>query len=128
MLHSEHDKIIIPIINGLRFEDADTIIRVKANANYSDFIFEDGSMVQSSHTLKFFEFSLLPHGFIRVHESHIINPAFIKEYIKGDGGIITMKDGSEVDVARERKYEFLLAVAIRWGSAKLFSRIINHLH
>ena len=126
MFQNEHDKIIIPIINGLEFVSPENIVSVHSDGNYTNFILSDKSKLQSSHTLKFFEPALTEHGFIRVHESNIINPAYVKSYIKGDGGLVVMKNGSEVSVARNRKYEFLLAIAIRWGSPALFARIVNH--
>jgi two-component system LytT family response regulator len=44
---------------------------------------------------------------MRVHNSHLINLNHVKKYTKGEGGIITMVDGSEVDVSRRKKNEFL---------------------
>jgi len=46
-------------------------------------------------------------GFFRVHNSHIVNLAHIKKYVKGDGGYVIMSDNSVVDVSRRKKEEFL---------------------
>ena len=35
---------------------------------------------------------------------------YIKNYIKGEGGIVYMEDGSQVDVSRRRKDEFVKAM------------------
>lgn len=127
MLQKEHDRIIIPLQGGLEFVSALRIVSVHSEANYTHFIFDDGNKIKSSHNLGFFEEQLAACGFIRVHESNIINPAHIKRYIKGDGGIVIMDNGKEIDVARDRKDSFLLAIALQLGSALLFARIINHL-
>lgn len=49
-------------------------------------------------------------NFFRVHNSHIINLRYVKNYIKGEGGIAKMEDGSEIDVSRRRKEDFLIAL------------------
>ncbi|HLG35989.1 MAG TPA: LytTR family DNA-binding domain-containing protein [Bacteroidia bacterium] len=127
MLHNEHDKIIIPLQGGLEFVSAHKIVSVHSEKNYTHFILDDGNKIKSSHNLGFFDEALAARGFIRVHESNIINPDHIKRYIKGDGGIVVMDNGKEIDVARDRKYSFLFAIALQLGSALLFTRIINHL-
>jgi two-component system, LytTR family, response regulator len=45
--------------------------------------------------------------FLRVHQSHLINTLYIKNYIKGEGGYVIMQDNSSVPVSR-RKKELLL--------------------
>ena len=45
----------------------------------------------------------LPDEFMRVHNSHIVNLNAVTRYIKGEGGYLTMSDGSTVDVSRSRK-------------------------
>ena len=42
-------------------------------------------------------------SFLRVHNSYIVNLNEISKYIKGDGGYLTMSDGSVIDVSRSRK-------------------------
>ena len=56
--------------------------------------------------MKYFE-ELLPEEFCRVHQSHIINLRHVKKFIKGDGGIVIMHDGTEIDVSRRKKDEVL---------------------
>ena len=48
----------------------------------------------------------MPQGqrFLRVHKSHLVNPAHIQAYDRQ--GILQMSDNSKVEVAR-RKKEFL---------------------
>ena len=51
--------------------------------------------------------------FFRVHNSHLVNLAHIKKYVKGDGGYVIMSDNSAVDVARRKKEEFMQMLNIR---------------
>ena len=58
-------------------------------------------------TLKEFEELLTGHSFFRIHNSHLINLAFIKSYNKGKGGSVVLTDGTEIEVSSRRKEEFL---------------------
>ncbi|MDO6431518.1 LytTR family DNA-binding domain-containing protein [Flavitalea sp. BT771] len=49
-------------------------------------------------------------NFMRVHKSHIINMKYIKRYIKGEGGVVILSDGSEVEISRREKNAFLQRV------------------
>jgi two-component system, LytTR family, response regulator len=53
---------------------------------------------------------LLPYRFYRVHNSHLVNLAYIKKYIRGDGGQIIMQNGDVIDVSRRKKEEFLKVI------------------
>jgi two-component system LytT family response regulator len=59
-----------------------------------------------SKTLKDAEDILCDFGFIRIHHSHLINPNHIDKYVKGDGGYLQMKDGSQLTISRPNKEKF----------------------
>jgi two-component system, sensor histidine kinase LadS len=83
------------------------ISRVEASGNYTVFYVLNSKQVMASHTLADFEDKLSTDTFLRVHKSHIVNLMFVAKYTKGDGGILTLLDGSEVPVSRSRKDELL---------------------
>jgi len=60
---------------------------------------------------KEYEDLLNDYDFIRVHNSHLINLHHIKNYTRGEGGVVMMSDGTEVDVSRRKKDEFLKRLA-----------------
>jgi two-component system LytT family response regulator len=62
--------------------------------------------------LKDFEELLIPYGFFRVHNSHLINLNYIKKYIRGTGGQVVMENGDRIDVARRKKEEFINLINI----------------
>lgn len=103
-------KIVVPTLQGFNFIYVQDIIRLEGESNYTTFYFKGGQKLMVSKTLKEFEDMLLDHHFFRVHQSHLINLRFLKNYIKGEGGIAVMEDGSEIDVSRRRKEEFVLAL------------------
>jgi two-component system LytT family response regulator len=111
--HIEKDskKIVLPTQNGYEIILVKEIIRCKADINYTTFYLLNGSKMVVSKTLKEFEDLLNEYDFIRVHNSHLINLHHIKNYTRGEGGVVTMSDGTEVDVSRRKKDEFLKRLA-----------------
>jgi len=101
------EKIALPSLNGIEFVKIETIIRCESDNNYTNFYLTNNEKIIVSKTLKEFEDILESKGFFRTHKSHIINLAFLKKYVKGEGGIAVMEDGSEITVSRRRKEEFL---------------------
>lgn len=100
-------KIAVPVRNGFMMLDIDDIIRCEAERNYTKFYLKSKEKLVASQTLKEYEALLTMHQFLRVHKSHLINLKYVKQYIKGEGGTVVMTDGSEIEVSRRSKEEFL---------------------
>jgi len=62
-------------------------------------------------TLKQFEDLLSDHDFYRIHNSHLVNLAYIQSYYKGKGGYVRLADKTELEVASRRKEDFLIKLA-----------------
>ena len=106
-LNMQYNKIAIASIEGILFIPVKEIIRVESLNNYSKLYLITGKNIVASKTLKHLEEMLTPYRFFRPHKSHLINLEYISKYIRGEGGVIIMADGSEVDVSRQRKQDFL---------------------
>lgn len=104
---NQRKKIALPTLSGYLFVPIDDIIRCESDNTYTTFYNVNQKPVVVSRTLKECEQLLVNLGFFRIHNSHLINLAYVKEYIKGEGGQVKMEDGSYVDVSRRRKDEFL---------------------
>jgi two-component system, LytTR family, response regulator len=102
-----HSKVALPTLTGFVFVTINEIVRCESDNTYTTFFTLDKRKIIVSKTLKECEQMLCDYGFFRVHNSHLINLEFITEYIKGEGGVVKMTDGSHVDVSRRRKDEFL---------------------
>jgi two-component system LytT family response regulator len=87
----------------VEFIEVSTIIRCESDSNYTTFFLKNGEKLLVSKTLKEYDELLSPYGFLRVHQSHLINLKEMKSYIKTDGGYIQMKDGSSVSISRQRR-------------------------
>lgn len=101
------DKIALPVLKGLEFVEVNNIIKVQGENVYSIFFLVSGQKIVVSRTLKETEQVLSRWSFMRVHKSFIINLKYIKRYTKGEGGVVELSDGSEVEVSRRSKSEFL---------------------
>jgi len=107
---SNLDKIIaLSMSDKLEFIEVASIIRCESDGNYTSFYLKNGEKLLISKTLKEYDELLSPYGFLRVHQSHLINLKEIKSFIKADGGYIKMKDGSSVSISRQRR-ELVLKV------------------
>ena len=86
------------------------IIRCKSDNNYTTFYFVDKSKVLVSKTLKYYSDILKEVNFLRVHQSHLVNKDFIKEFIKSDGGYLILNDSSNIPVSARKRKEILLSL------------------
>jgi two-component system LytT family response regulator len=102
------DKLVIPTLEGFLLTAISSILYCKANGNYTDIVLEDHKKILSSYTLGHFDELLTHHSFFRIHRSFLINLNSISAYKRGEGGIVVMKNGDELDVSRANKEMFLL--------------------
>ena len=79
------------------------IVRCESSANYTIFYFADKRQLLVTKTLKEFDNLLSGHDFLRVHQSHLINAQYLKEFVKADGGFLVMTNGAEVPVSSRKR-------------------------
>lgn len=100
-------KLTVPTLNGMNFVDIPNIVRCESDNNYTYIILESKQKFLVAKTLKEYENILAQYGFLRIHRSHLINPKFIAEYVKGRGGYVVLHDKTRIDVAARKKDFFL---------------------
>lgn len=96
-------KLLLPTQNGMLFVEYDEVIRVQSSNKYSIVFTTDKKQHIVSKPLSRFEEVLLKKGFLRIHDSHIVNLNHVKSYNKGKGGEIGMSDGSMIPISVRRK-------------------------
>lgn len=104
-------KIMVPTISGFELLPVIDIVRCQSDINYTTIFIKDRPKLVVAKTLKEFEEMLEEYNFFRVHNSHLINLAYVKSYRKGKGGSVTMMDGLEIEVSTRRKDDFLQKMA-----------------
>jgi two-component system LytT family response regulator len=100
-------KITLPTKNGFEVEEAKNIVYLEASAGYTLLVMNTGNQILVSKGLKEFEEMLADNIFVRVHHSYIVNIQYVKEFVKGRGGTICMKNGDKIEVAVRKKQDFL---------------------
>ena len=103
-------RIAIPTTEGLQFISVTDIIYLEANTNYTHFFLINNKKYVVSRTLKDFEEVLPDDMFLRIHSAYLINKNFVERYIRGEGGHVVMTNGTELDVSKRKKTEFLKAI------------------
>lgn len=104
------ERITLATSNGHFFAKTQDITRIETYGNYSFVYLAEGDRLLVSRNLKEFEEMLPEPDFFRVHQSHIINTAFVVKVLKGEGDLAIMKDGEKIPVSRRRKEDFMNAV------------------
>ncbi|MCB0484455.1 MAG: response regulator transcription factor [Flavobacteriales bacterium] len=90
--------LAIPTMYGFKIVEQSEIVSIAADGSYSTVVLRDLQKIVVSKNLKSVELALDPEVFMRVHRSHIINLAEIREFHKSDGGFVIMSTGERVEV------------------------------
>lgn len=98
-----YKRIALSTSDGIHLFEVADIIRCEAKVNYTQFFIKNHKPVLISRTLKEYEELLSEHGFERIHQSHLINLAYLKSYIKNDGGYVIMADNTNIPIAQSKK-------------------------
>ncbi|UTW63247.1 response regulator transcription factor [bacterium SCSIO 12741] len=95
----------IPLTEGqsYHFVEIDQIIRVKASGSYSEFYLKEGRKILTSRRLKYYADRLEKRGFIRTHNSHLVNVQCVKTFIRSNGGELELEGGHFVPVSLRMK-------------------------
>lgn len=109
------DRITLPTAEGFHVLAPADIVRCESDGNYTRFHLANGDKLLASRTLKEFEAALEPHGFLRVHLSHLVNMAQVRMYLHRDGGTLVLTNGQEVPVSHRRRTEVVEALGRRTG-------------
>jgi two-component system LytT family response regulator len=103
-------KISIPSKEGYTFLDIADIIRCEADVNYTHIFLSDGKKYTVSKSLKYFEELLSQQNFFRIHNSHLINIAYVKTYDRG--GYVILSNHTKLEVSIRRKEEFFKVLGV----------------
>jgi two-component system LytT family response regulator len=100
-------KISIPTNRGVILVEADEIIHLVSDSNYTTVFLNGGRKILISKTLKSMEEQLKDYNFCRVHNTYLVNINKVESYIKGDGGTLILKDNFSIPVSRAHKQKLL---------------------
>ncbi|RIV41997.1 MULTISPECIES: LytR/AlgR family response regulator transcription factor [Flagellimonas] len=108
-LRKKHPKDDIPSTiclksyNDYRYLDTKNILYLKSDNNTTDFYMRDGNVISAFKTLKSFE-DKLPEGFIRIHQSYILNSRYVSRINYGKS-ICTLSHDREEELPFSKTYK-----------------------
>ncbi len=98
----EH-RIALPGAKETRFMLTSAIVRCESSNNYTTFYCNTGEKIIVSKPIFEYEELLRDYGFIRCHQSHLVNRKYIKSLLKEDGGCLLLEDGHKIPVSQQKK-------------------------
>lgn len=105
--NKQHHKLALTTVKETLFVSPHKIIRCESSNAYTLFYFEDGQKLTVSRPIYEYEELLTDYGFIRCHQSHLVNKSYIKSLRKEGNSYLLLEDGSNIPVSRGKK-EFVL--------------------
>lgn len=93
-------RIALPMFSETRYVNIPDIVRCEADNTYTKFVITGGEYILVSKTLKEYADMLTGHGFIRAHQSHLVNMSYIKSWLREDGGSLLLIDNTKIPVSK----------------------------
>ena len=104
----QKQKIVLKTMERIYTVYLDEIIRLQSEGSYTEVYLKDRKKIVVSRQLKEFDELLSEAGFVRIHQSHLVNIQFIFCFEKAEN-CVTMRDQSVIPVSL-RKRESLLSI------------------
>lgn len=102
------DTLALSTMKGLIFIKIEEVMYFSASNAYTFVVMNNGDKHLVSKSLAVFEDVLLDNPvFFRAHKSNIVNLKYIKQYTRGEGGELIMKDDASLVLSRAKKQDFL---------------------
>jgi two-component system LytT family response regulator len=98
-------RIALATAKETRFVKTGEIIRCESSNNYTTFYLTDNETLLVCKPIYEYDDLLKKYGFLRCHQSHLVNQVFIKSWKKDCGDVLLLTNGSEVPISRGKKEE-----------------------
>lgn len=107
--HQQHNnqqkRIALADQNEIRYVLIENVICCKSDNSYTTFYVNNiDKPILVSTPISEYENILVPYGFIRIHQSWLINKSKVLSYKKEDGGYLIMANKQSIPVSRQRKH------------------------
>jgi two-component system LytT family response regulator len=96
-------KIALQMQGEIRYVTLSEIIRCEADNTYTHFFLSSNEKILVSKSLKEYADLLRPNGFLRTHQSHLVNPKYVKSWLKEDGGVLLLTSGEKIPISKPNK-------------------------
>lgn len=96
-------KVILKTSDSVYVVNVKDIMFCEADRTYTTFFLSDKSKIVVSRALGEFDELFSSYGFLRIHQSFLLNIDFVKRYDKGSGGTVVLTDNTSLPVATRKK-------------------------
>lgn len=96
-------KIALQMQTEIRYVSLSEIIRCEADNTYTHFFLSGNEKILVSKSLKEYADLLRPGGFLRTHQSHLVNPKYVKSWLKEDGGVLLLISGEKIPISKPNR-------------------------
>ncbi len=103
----QQPKIALPSAERVDFVEPDQILRCQSENAYTYVYLSDGTKILITKSLRDFENLLTDHGFLRTHQSHLVNRKYVRSLLKRDGDSLLLTDGTIIPISTRQKSEVL---------------------
>ena len=99
----DQHRLAIPFLKETRFVPTTEIIRLESSNNYTTFFINGGEKILVSKPIYEYDELLNPYGFLRCHQSHLVNRRYVKSLLRQDNGYLLLVDNTRIPVSRTKK-------------------------
>jgi two-component system LytT family response regulator len=96
-------KIVLRELDAVHIVKLKELIACEASGIYTTFYINNSKQIVVSKNLKEYEEILESYGFLRVHNSFLINAHKIEKFEKSDGGFLIMEGGQRIPVSQRKR-------------------------
>ncbi len=100
---AEHRKIALPTLKETFLVPVQDIIRCESSNNYTTFFLVNGIEHIISKPIYEYEELLGPQGFIRCHQSHLVNKIHITSILNEDSGYLVLNHSKKIPISKQKK-------------------------
>ncbi|GGN11661.1 DNA-binding response regulator [Dyadobacter beijingensis] len=97
-------KIALAEAQEIHYVEIDEVIFCKSDNSYTTFHLRGGRKITVSKPIADYEGMLEPYGFLRTHQSYLINKNRIVSFKKEDGGYLLMEGNHQALLSRQRRH------------------------
>ncbi|MEJ5995919.1 LytTR family DNA-binding domain-containing protein [Pedobacter sp. Du54] len=102
----DHQKIALATLKETYLVPVKDILRCESSNNYTTFYLTSGLTHLISKPLYEYDELLSPYGFIRCHQSHLVNKVHVKSILNEDAGYLIIDgDSQRIPISKQRKNE-----------------------
>lgn len=115
VLHSIHPYVPEPFLLVCNTEACHRVLLADimycaCHNSSTEFIITDQRRLVAGNGVGDYETLLRSYGFVRIHQSYLLNIAYLRSVLKGEENAVVLTNGDKLPLARSRKYELIKAL------------------